>query len=43
MIIDGHAHACGKFLTVEGIVNHLDNNNIDKVVLVSGELNNKSE
>jgi len=43
MIIDGHAHACGKFLTAEGIVNQLDKNNVDKVVLVPGELNSKSD
>ena len=43
MIIDGHAHACGIFLTAEGIVNHLDMNNVDKVVLVPGELHSKSE
>ena len=43
MIIDGHSHACGKFLTVESILKILDENNVDKVVLVPGELNSKSE
>ena len=43
MIIDGHSHACGKFLTAESIVKTLDNNGVDKVVLVPGELNSKSE
>jgi len=43
MIIDGHSHACGKYLTPESIVKTLDNNGVDKVVLVPGELNSKSE
>ncbi len=43
MIIDGHSHACGKFLTAESIVKTLDNSGVDKVVLVPGELNSKSE
>lgn len=43
MIIDGHAHACGKFLHANDILNHLDKNNVDIVVLVPGELNSKSE
>jgi predicted TIM-barrel fold metal-dependent hydrolase len=43
MIIDGHSHACGKFLTVENILEALDKNGVDKVVLVPGELNSKSE
>lgn len=43
MIIDGHSHACGKFLTTESIVKTLDDNGVDKVVLVPGELNSKSE
>lgn len=43
MIIDGHSHACGKFLTVESIIKTLDKNSVDKVVLVPGELNSKSE
>jgi len=38
MIIDGHAHACGDFLTAESIVRHLDKHGVDKVVLVPGEL-----
>jgi len=43
MIIDGHAHACGKYLTAEGILKTLNENGTDKVVLVPGELNSKSE
>ena len=43
MIIDGHSHACGKFLTAESIVKTLDTNGVHKVVLVPGELNSKSE
>lgn len=41
MIIDEHAHACGDYLTPEKIVKHLDQSNIDKVVLVPGELNSE--
>lgn len=43
MIIDGHSHACGKFLTPDDIIKTLDNNGIDKVILVPGELNSKVE
>ena len=38
MIIDAHAHACGAFLHGEEIVKILDSNNVDKVILVPGEL-----
>jgi predicted TIM-barrel fold metal-dependent hydrolase len=37
MIIDGHAHACGEFLTVQNIIKILDANQVDKIVLVPGE------
>ncbi len=43
MIIDGHSHACGKYLTAEEIIKTLNDNGVDKVVLVPGELNSKSE
>ena len=43
MIIDGHSHACGKYLTPEGIINTLDENGVDKVVIVPGELHSKLE
>ena len=43
MIIDGHSHACGRFLTAESIIKTLDDNGVDKVVLVPGELNSKTE
>jgi predicted TIM-barrel fold metal-dependent hydrolase len=43
MVIDGHSHACGKFLSAESIVKNLDENGVNKVILVPGELNSKSE
>jgi uncharacterized protein len=43
MIIDGHSHACGKFLTPDGIIKSLDESGVDKVILVPGELNSKTE
>jgi len=43
MIIDGHSHACGNYLTAEGIVSMLDKCGVDKVVIVPGELNSKTE
>jgi predicted TIM-barrel fold metal-dependent hydrolase len=43
MVIDGHAHACGRFLTPKGIIKELDKNRVDKVVLVPGELNSTAE
>jgi len=43
MIIDGHSHACGNFLTAESIIDTLDSCGVDKVVLVPGELNSKAE
>lgn len=39
MIIDGHAHACGEYLTVAGILKKLNENSTDAVVLCPGELN----
>ena len=39
MIIDGHAHACGDYLTASNIIKIMDENNVDKIVLVPGELN----
>lgn len=38
MIIDGHAHACGDYLTPESIINKLDKAGVEKVILVPGEL-----
>ena len=38
MIIDAHAHACGDFLHGKNIIKILNKNNVDKVVLVPGEL-----
>lgn len=42
MIIDGHSHACGEFLTAEWIIKYLDSAKVDKVILVPGELNSKT-
>ncbi len=39
MIIDGHAHASGDFLTSKNIIRLLDETGVDKVILVPGELN----
>lgn len=39
MIIDGHAHACGTYLTPENIEKYLVTHGIDKVVLCGGEPN----
>jgi len=39
MIIDGHAHACGSYLSPEHIKKYLDEHGIDKVVLCGGEPN----
>jgi predicted TIM-barrel fold metal-dependent hydrolase len=43
MIIDGHAHACGGYLTPENIIKTLDYSGADKVILVPGEPNSKKE
>lgn len=43
MIIDSHAHACGIFLRGENIVSELDKNNVQKLVLVPGELNSNKD
>ncbi len=37
MIIDGHAHACGELLNAEGILRTLDENGVDKIILVPGQ------
>lgn len=42
MIIDGHAHACGEYLTPERISQTLFENDTDKVVLVPGELDSNT-
>lgn len=39
MVIDGHAHACGDFVSAGNIVKILDENGVDKVVLVPGAAN----
>ena len=41
MIIDGHAHACGDYLTPEKINQTLLENGTDKVVLVPGEIDSE--
>lgn len=43
MIIDGHAHACGGYLTPEHIIDTLEKSGADKVILVPGELNSITE
>ncbi|MCG8411073.1 MAG: amidohydrolase family protein [Bacteroidales bacterium] len=37
MIIDGHAHACGIFLKADTIISKLNQNGVDKVIIVPGE------
>ncbi len=37
MIIDGDAHACGVYASVQGIEKYLIEHNIDMVVLIGGE------
>jgi predicted TIM-barrel fold metal-dependent hydrolase len=39
LIIDGHAHACGGYLTAESVLEKLNHTGVDKVVLVPGQLN----
>ena len=41
MIIDGHAHAYGNYLTPYSISEYLSRNRIDMLVLTPGELNSK--
>lgn len=41
MRIDGHAHACGEYLTLKNIDQKIKSNQLDYVVLVPGEYNNK--
>ena len=43
MIIDGHAHACGRYLTPDDIIITLKKSGADKVILVPGESNSKAE
>jgi hypothetical protein len=37
MIIDGHGHACGDYLTSGSVTNYLERNKVDYVVLVPGQ------
>ncbi|HMB22905.1 MAG: amidohydrolase family protein [Chloroflexota bacterium] len=39
LLIDGHAHACGMYLTSESLTRYLDQYGVYSVVLVPGELN----
>ena len=39
LIIDGHAHACGAYLTAESLICYLDKYGVDRLILVAGELN----
>jgi len=43
MIIDCHAHACGRFLMGKNIISDLNQNNIQKLVLVPGELDSTKD
>jgi hypothetical protein len=43
MIIDGHAHSCGRFFTLDGILAELDACGADKVVLCQGIQNEPRE
>lgn len=42
MIIDGHGHACGVYLTLENIRETLSKSGADQVVLTAGEWNSKT-
>ena len=39
MIIDGHGHSCGEYLSTESIKKKINLAGVDKVVLVLGQLN----
>jgi uncharacterized protein len=41
MIIDGHSHACGEYLTLDSLIATIDKWGVDKVILVPGELNSR--
>lgn len=41
MIIDGHGHACGEYLTSDSTTDYLSRNNVDYVVLVPGQKGSK--
>lgn len=41
MIVDGHAHACGEYLTQAEVMKKLQNANVDMVVLTPGEYGSK--
>lgn len=41
MIIDGHAHACGIYLSQNSIIDYLNFHNIDRVILCGGEQDSK--
>lgn len=44
MIIDGHAHACGEFLTPESIINKLDSSGVGKVIIwITQQIANPTE
>ena len=42
MIIDGHSHACGEYLTADSLIATIDKWGVDKVILVPGELNSSA-
>ncbi len=42
MIIDGHSHACGAYLTSDSLIATIDKWGLDKVILVPGEIYSKT-
>lgn len=41
IVIDGHAHACGEYLTVEKIMRKPNNSKVDMVVPTPGQYGSK--
>lgn len=41
LVIDGHAHACGEYLTAEKIKQKLNNTKVDMVLLTAGQYGSK--
>lgn len=42
MIIDGHSHACGEYLTSDSLLATIDKWGVDKVILAPGDLNSST-
>jgi hypothetical protein len=43
MIIDGHAHSCGRFRTLANLIQTLDELNVDRIALCPGTSNSTNE